>query len=98
MFAHLEAVDHLAHFQGDLFFVLEPAFAHAALKCVEPGFGGLKQFLALSAPLGTDQRVAAQHQPLCGPPGIDDLGQVSLVKERELDQPLLAELADLTGF
>ena len=58
-------------------------------------FGRFQQLLALAGALGGDQRVAANDQPLTGVVLGGDLGEVLLVKERELQHAVADELLDL---
>ena len=96
MLAYLEAVEFLAHPQSDV--RPTPQWAAGAAgggnDLLELPLGGLQEFLALARALLGQERVAAHHEPLARILRIVDLGQVTLVEERELQRTALDELAD----
>ena len=76
------ALERRADLERDLGLALQRAGLDAVGDRLQICFGRLEQLLAVAAPVGPDQRVAAHHQPLVGIVLGGDLGQVELIKQR----------------
>src|SRR5437899_2415327 len=93
--ADAPAVPDRADSESDRGLALERALLDALLDLGERTLGGLEQVLTLASPLGRDQGVAADDQPLAQVVVAVDLGQVVLVEQRQLQRPIGHELFHL---
>ncbi len=81
--------------KADLIGAGKRAALHTRGDLRKAALGRGQQLLALARPVGGDERVAAHDQPLARIVLSGDLGQVVLIKQRQLQRPVLDQLADL---
>jgi hypothetical protein len=59
--------------------------------------GREQEVLALARPFLGQQGIAAHHQPLARVLGMSDLGEVGLIKQRQLQRPIADQLVNLSA-
>ena len=98
VFGELVAVFDAADGTGDLVFsVGAAAVGDLVGELAKCRLGGAQQILALAGPLLGEQRVLADDQAFAGKVGGRDLGQIALVKQRELESTGVEQRPDLWG-
>ncbi len=95
MLRHLVAVHDASSPEPNLARVAQPLGVHLSLHLRAVSLGGFKQRVALAGALFGQEGIPAHHEPLTWVVGMGDLGQVHLIKERQLDRRRRDERLDL---